>query len=140
MLSIGKLGSGQARYYLDQAHGRVDVVQSLAGGAEDYYTRSGEARGVWLGRGADELGLVGEVAEEQLRPLLEGIDPRTGEVLRRTTSPVRVAAFDLTFSAPKSVSVIYALGGRDDRSRRSRPRGQGGVRLSGAQRGERAPR
>ena len=110
MLSIGKLGTGQAKYYLDQAHGRVDVVQSVAGGAEDYYTRSGEARGVWLGRGANELGLVGEVGEEQLRPLLEGIDPRTGEVLRRSTSPVRVAAFDLTFSAPKSVSVLYALG------------------------------
>lgn len=72
MLSIGKLGTGQARYYLDQAHGRVDVVQSVAGGAEDYYTRSGEACGVWMGRGASELGLVGEVGEEQLRPLLEG--------------------------------------------------------------------
>src|SRR4051794_38964197 len=110
MLSIGKLGTGQAKYYLDQAHGRVDLVQSLVGGAEDYYTRSGEARGVWLGRGASELGLIGKVGEEQLRPLLERIDPRTGDALRRSTSPVRVAAFDLTFSAPKSVSVLYALG------------------------------
>jgi conjugative relaxase-like TrwC/TraI family protein len=110
MLSIGKLGTGQAKYDLDQAHGRVDVVRSVAGGAVDYYTRSGEARACGSVGGAHELRLVGEVAEEQLRPLLDGIDPRTGEVLRQSTSPVRVAAFDLTFSAPKSVSVLYALG------------------------------
>jgi hypothetical protein len=27
MLSIGKLGAGQADYYLDQAEGRVDVAE-----------------------------------------------------------------------------------------------------------------
>ena len=29
MLSIGKLAAGQARYYLDQAEARVDVVASV---------------------------------------------------------------------------------------------------------------
>ena len=31
MLSIGKLKAGQAKYYLDQADARVDVVDSVAG-------------------------------------------------------------------------------------------------------------
>ena len=65
MLSIGKLAAGQAKYYLDQANGRVDAIQTIAGGVEDYYTGPGEARGVWLGRGADELGLLGKVGGEE---------------------------------------------------------------------------
>ena len=40
MLSIGKLAADQAKYYLDQAEMRVDVVQSVGGGAEDYYLGS----------------------------------------------------------------------------------------------------
>ena len=37
MVSIGKLAKGQARYYLDQADGRVDRASSVASGVEDYY-------------------------------------------------------------------------------------------------------
>ena len=58
MLSIGKLAVGQAKYYLDQAQGRVDAVDSVVGGAEDYYAESDEAQGAWLGAGARELGPV----------------------------------------------------------------------------------
>ena len=45
VLSIGKLAAGQAKYYLDQAEVRVDVVQSVGGGIEDYYVGPSEARG-----------------------------------------------------------------------------------------------
>ena len=47
MLSIGKLATGQARYYLGQAEGRVDAVQSIGDGIEDYYAGGAEARGEW---------------------------------------------------------------------------------------------
>ena len=113
MLSIGKLAAGQAKYYLEQAQGRVDAIQSVASGAEDYYIQGNEPRGVWLGRGAAQLELRGVVGADELRSLLEGVDPRTDEPLRHGNSPVRVAAFDLTFSAPKSVSLLYALGDTD---------------------------
>ena len=113
MLSIGKLAAGQANYYLEQAQGRVDAIQSIASGAEDYYTHASEARGVWLGRGAAQLELRGVVGADELRSLLGGVHPRTDERLRHANSPVRVAAFDLTFSAPKSVSLLYALGDTD---------------------------
>lgn len=56
MLSIGKLGGGQERYYLDK----------VAEGAEDYYSGEGEAQGQWLGDGADNLALCGEVEPDQL--------------------------------------------------------------------------
>jgi hypothetical protein len=50
MLSIGKLAAGQAKHYLDQAEDRVDVVESVGDGVEDYYVGGTEARGEWLGR------------------------------------------------------------------------------------------
>jgi conjugative relaxase-like TrwC/TraI family protein len=110
MLSIGKLAAGQAKYYLDQAEGRVDVVDSVGEGAEEYYTGGSEARGEWLGSASIELGLDGPVEPEQLRGILAGLDPTGGAELRDAAHPVRVAAFDLTFSAPKSVSVIFGVG------------------------------
>lgn len=102
MLSIGKLSPGQESYYLD----------AVASGAEDYYTGSGEAPGYWAGAGAALLGLSGEVAPDDLRAVLAGRDPATGEHRARPGTPdrPRTPGFDLTFSAPKSVSVLYALG------------------------------
>ena len=52
VLSIGKLAAGQARYYLDQAEGRVDAVESIGDGVEEYYAGGAEARGEWLGSAA----------------------------------------------------------------------------------------
>jgi conjugative relaxase-like TrwC/TraI family protein len=43
--------------------------------------------------------------------LMDGRDPATGERLKRVGGRSKVAAFDLTFSAPKSVSVLFAIGG-----------------------------
>jgi hypothetical protein len=59
VLSIGKLVAGQARYYLDQAEGRVDAVDSVGEGAEEYYIGGTDARGTWMGVGSASLDLVG---------------------------------------------------------------------------------
>ena len=67
-MSISKLGVGHARYYVDQAGDRVDAVESIGDGVEEYYAGpSRESRGEWFGAGARELGLRGEVSGEQLR-------------------------------------------------------------------------
>lgn len=101
MLSIGKLATGQASYYLDQAGGRVDVVESVGDGLEEYYLGGSEASGEWIGAAARQLGLEGAVEGEALRRVLAGLEPRDSSPLRSSSSPTRVAAFDLTFSAPK---------------------------------------
>jgi conjugative relaxase-like TrwC/TraI family protein len=103
MLSIGKLGVGQERYYLGK----------VAEGAEDYYSGEGEAEGNWLGDGAELLGLDGKVEADQLVAMLTGRNPVDGELLGLKSAPGRepVPGFDLTFSAPKSVSLTWALGG-----------------------------
>jgi conjugative relaxase-like TrwC/TraI family protein len=97
MVSIGKLVAGQERYYQSQ----------IARGLDDYYAGRGEAPGRWVGAGAASLGLRGRVEEGQLGALIAGRDPRSGDVLREQET--RVAALDLTFSAPKSVSVLFAV-------------------------------
>jgi conjugative relaxase-like TrwC/TraI family protein len=116
MLSIGKLGADQAMYYLDQAEGRVDVVDSVGDGIEEYYVGGSEARGEWIGVAARELGLDGSVDGAALGRVLAGLDPRDGSALRSSSSPTRVGGFDLTFSAPKSVSVLFGVGDAHARS------------------------
>ncbi len=103
MHSVGKLGTGQENYYLEK----------VAEGAEDYYSGEGEAEGQWIGEAAAELGLSGDVAPEQLTAMLTGHNPADGEPLglRAVGDRGPVPGFDLTFSAPKSVSLLWALGG-----------------------------
>ena len=102
MLSIFPLRtSDPARYY----------IEAVSLGAEEYYLSRGEVPGRWLGLCAEGLGLSGTVDPDDLRSLLagrrtDGGDLRDGWVLR--------PGYDATFSAPKSVSVLFALADRDD--------------------------
>jgi conjugative relaxase-like TrwC/TraI family protein len=83
---------------------------------DDYYEERGQVRGVWAGRGAASIGLVGAPADGDLGTLLGGRNPDSGGALagagRRSGGNV---AFDLTFTAPKSVSVLAAVGSDDIR-------------------------
>ena len=42
--------------------------------------------------------------------VFNGVDPVTGQLLGRGMSARAVAGFDLTFTVPKSVSILWALG------------------------------
>jgi conjugative relaxase-like TrwC/TraI family protein len=106
MLSIGKLGIGQEIYYLEK----------VAEGAEDYCSGEGEVAGQWGGDAARELELSGEVGPDQLTAMLTGRNPVDGSSLlgnKGVPGKGSVPGFDLTFSAPKSVSLTWALGGPD---------------------------
>ncbi len=98
MLRVAKVGMGAEQYYLAVAWG----------------TGSGaEAAGRWQGQAAVGLGLRGDVGAADLSHLLAGDDPAGGRPLGRRDGRMRVAAFDLTFCAPKSVSLLHALGDPD---------------------------
>ena len=84
---------------------------------DDYYSERGEVRGEWAGRGAEALGLSGGPEEGELGALLDGRDPASGAVLAGTARRAGGnVAFDLTFAAPKSVSVLAAVGDEAVRS------------------------
>ncbi|MDE0253309.1 MAG: relaxase domain-containing protein [Rhodospirillaceae bacterium] len=104
MLSIGALSSASqgASYYERDGYYAKDDPEHREASA-------------WAGKGAEELGLTGPVDPETFRAVLEGRVPdgsgkqlgrrgRDGEILHR---PGR----DLTFSAPKSVSIAALVGG-----------------------------
>jgi conjugative relaxase-like TrwC/TraI family protein len=105
MLSRGKVTPATVSYYTD----------TVARGLDDYYVGRGEAPGRWVGRGSAAAGLSGEVAAEELGRLFDGVHPRTGESLgeryRVRDGADRVTGWDLTFSAPKSVSALWATVG-----------------------------
>lgn len=79
--------------------------------ADDYYAEGGLAPSEWFGEAAQALGLSGEVDREQFAALLEGKiagqqlgTAREGKVEHRP-------GWDITFSAPKSVSIMAEVAG-----------------------------
>jgi conjugative transfer relaxase protein TraI len=95
-------------------------VQPLksAKGAAEYYTAAynyyaGDAQAMrWLGKGAEHLGLTGAVEKNQMLQLLQGELP-DGQKLQNKQGKHR-PGFDMTFSAPKSVSILVGLGVDDE--------------------------
>jgi conjugative relaxase-like TrwC/TraI family protein len=75
---------------------------------EDYYTQDAIV-GRWGGKGAERLGLVGEVQKDAFLNLCDNIDPNTGRMLTARTRADRTVGYDLNFHAPKSVSLLYTL-------------------------------
>lgn len=106
MLSSAKIGRSSWRYY----------QRDVAGGACEYYSEHGDAPGRWHGDGLRYLGLVpgAAVTEAELEALFgRAISPVTGTVLGSEWRADAVTGYDLTFSAPKSVSALWALGDPD---------------------------
>ncbi len=118
-----KVGGTAWAYLVDSVSGE------LAQGAEAarYYAGQGTPPGKFLGKGLVGLGdhpgaaKAGDVVSPEMlyRVLVLLADPLTGEPLGRppsTTEKAPVAGYDLTFSVPKSVSLIWALGDRRTRT------------------------
>ena len=89
-----------------------------AGSASNYYTDKdnyyviGSMDERWQGKGAEALGLDGKVDKQVFTDLLKGKLP-DGSDLTRMQDGVNKhrPGYDLTFSAPKSVSVMAMIGG-----------------------------
>jgi len=95
MLGIHGIGRDRADYYLSDLARELPVA----------------GPGRWAGSAAEGLGLTGSLRADEFRRLLESRHPRSGVVLGsgRTSVP----ALDLTFTAPKSASVLFALAGAE---------------------------
>lgn len=98
MLLVAKIGRHRAGYYLEH----LTPSDEPSGG----FT---ERPGRWVGALANLLGLEGSVEATSLRRVLASRHPVDGAPLHAAADRVRVAAFDCTFTAPKSVSLLHAL-------------------------------
>ena len=99
MLSISSIGSaaGASNYY----------------GKDDYYL-SGEAESPgleWGGEGAQKAGLEGTTSPDEFRQVLDGSHPTFHDGKQALPDPKHRAGWDMTFSAPKSVSILALVGG-----------------------------
>lgn len=129
-VSIARLSGESGVKYLLKTTLRADVAtRSLT----DYYTHSSNPQGRWLGTGLAGIGVEpgATVTPSAAQALFERAEnPTTGEALSRhtqrdphalrATPPSRrptVAGFDLTFSVPKSISVLWALAGSGEKDR-----------------------
>jgi conjugative relaxase-like TrwC/TraI family protein len=117
MLIVAKITQRAAGGYAEYLDGR-----SQPAALGDYYLKDGErveAAGRWAA-GATAVGCDPgrPVGGETLRALMAVRHPVTGEQLRHVGgNGTAVAGLDATFSAPKSVSAVWALGSPELRER-----------------------
>jgi len=90
MLSITNITASQAVNYYNSK--------------DDYYAK--ENPGQWYGDGALSLGLKGDVDREVFEKLLYGKSPDGSDLIQSAPNGEHRAGIDLTFSAPKSVSIM----------------------------------
>jgi conjugative relaxase-like TrwC/TraI family protein len=83
--------------------------------AEDYYHKGGEPPGVWHGEGAKELGFSGTVDKAEFLKLCDGFAPDGEPLTQNAGKENHRAGWDLTFSAPKSVSVLWSQADEETR-------------------------
>ncbi len=109
MLRVARIRDPTGRYYLADLASELSPDTPGRGDLGDAGNLgTGASAGRWLGTGAERLGLSGRVEAAALTAALSGRHPTQGHQLRTRESAVR--AYDLTFAAPKSASVLFALG------------------------------
>ena len=74
-MSKGALSADQAQTYYEEKYSQ-----------DDYYSDKHRVVGEWFGRGAETLGLAGEVKSEDFRAILRGQRPADGELLVRNAN------------------------------------------------------
>ncbi len=103
MLSIANISSsGAALSYYEE---------------DDYYSQGSidhQNSSNWLGQGAKQLGLTGQVDKENFKNVLEGKLPDGTLLGQKKGDEVKHAVgIDMTFSAPKSVSILSEVLGEE---------------------------
>lgn len=76
MMTTNVMSAGDGYRYYTESVATADVQRRPGTAVTDYYTVDGNPPGIWMGRGAELLGMRGEVTEAQMRALYgEGLHP-----------------------------------------------------------------
>ena len=76
---------------------------------KDYYNNTGELRGIWAGQLAPVLGLSGYIQTQDYQHIIEGFSPDGKQAFVRNAGKAHTPGHDLTFSAPKGVSILQVF-------------------------------
>lgn len=93
----------------------ASTVAYLSEEGDNYYTNDREDAGIWHGKGAQALGLSGEVNPKEFKLILSGFSPDGSKKLAQGAGRNHRAGWDCTFSAPKKLSILAAI--LDEQSR-----------------------
>jgi conjugative relaxase-like TrwC/TraI family protein len=97
---------------------RINTIANAAAakayyGLADYMIEGSEQEAHWHGKGAELLGLRGRVDQNVFEVLCDNINPTNGKQLTAKHIENRRVGYDFTFSVPKSVSLLHAIGADD---------------------------
>lgn len=115
-MTLHKLSAGDGYLYYTREVASADELRSSDRKLGDYYTVTGHPPGIWGGRGAKNLGVQGEVTEEQMEllyglgqhPLAGQMDPVSGEKIQAQLGQ-RYKRFD-QFDGELAKKINTALG------------------------------
>lgn len=81
-MTIHRLHAGDGYLYLTRQVASGDRVRDRTRDLTHYYTETGTPPGVWMGSGAEKLGISGEVGEAQMAALFgEGLHPNADSII-----------------------------------------------------------
>ncbi|MEU7631861.1 MobF family relaxase [Nocardia sp. NPDC049220] len=108
-MTLHVLHGGNGYQYLTRTVASADVRRSAAQNLADFYQASGTPPGVWSGRGAEILGVTGQITTAQMQALFgEGVHPNTEQMLADAAAagvPVEESVAATRLGQP-----FYALG------------------------------
>ncbi|ATL67406.1 MobF family relaxase [Nocardia terpenica] len=91
-MTIHRLHAGDGYLYLTRQVVTGDRARDRTRDLTRYYTETGTPPGIWIGRGAQELGLSGEVTEAQMQALFgEGLHPDADTIISAEIAAGRTA-------------------------------------------------
>lgn len=122
-MSMHKLAAGDGCAYLTRPVAAGDAGLDAGASLTAYYEQTGNPAGRWFGEGLAGLGdstrllRAGDIVTEHAMTAVfrDGMDPLTDDALGHPCRALydgkrhAVVGYDLTFTAPKSVSVLWAL-------------------------------
>lgn len=109
--SLHTLGAGRkaGNYYVDDPN--REARPNLR---DEYYAQDGG--GVWWSTGSTLVRHGAPIDKESFRDLCAGVHPVTGEPLVRGIETQHRAGWDVTFTAPKSLSILWMAGNESQRT------------------------
>jgi conjugative relaxase-like TrwC/TraI family protein len=108
--SLHALGAGRdaGLYYVNDPN-----REARPRSRDEYYVRDGG--GTWWSTGETLVRHGAAIDKETFRNMCAGIDPATGKPLVRGSGPEHRAGWDVTFSTPKTLSVLWMAGDEKQR-------------------------
>ena len=97
---IQSISAGQAKAYFNDALSK-----------NDYYFDGQELPGLFHGKIADQLGISGFVERDVFHRLCDNKHPFYETGMTPRTNSNRTVGYDISFAAPKSVSIVHGLNG-----------------------------